>query len=233
MAAPVAEPKQAPSEEQVLAAMVVVMLSAQAPPATAGALVSLLSSLAVPSTAAVDAVGLWLPHFEHLPEATGPGSSWQRRTEVVRRCQYLVKAARRLMAGGTLDAERRYLAQHLAAVRARKEAVAQVDAQARRHGPVLGWYAIRDSRTDPICRALDGTNFEAAKPPAVGYPGSLHGGTCRCKAGAPYPSAISADEAFARFQQREADGDTQPFAVELSSPFERLRSVLSRSHPEK
>lgn len=233
MGTAVQEPQQQLSEEEVLALIVVVLLSGQATATTAGALVPPLRALGIPFQPAVDAISLALPHFEPEPEVTGPASRWRRRTEVVRRAQYLVKAAQRLMRGGTLEAERRYLEQHLAAVRARQQAVSFVDAEARRFGPVLGWYAIRDGRTTAECRAAHGANFSAASPPVVGFPGTLHGGTCRCRPGPPHRTSRTVDEAVASALRRAHDDDTQPFAVELSNPLRRLRSVLSPPHPER
>jgi hypothetical protein len=94
-----------------------------------------------------------------------------------------------------LERERTYFAQHLNAARARREAAVRVDQEAQRLGsPVLGWHAIRDSRTTPECAAADGHNFEASRPPKIGYPGTLHGGTCRCKPGRPFPGQPHVDE---------------------------------------
>lgn len=134
------------------------------------------------------AASLLPPERPLLGQSTGPAGRWVRRTSTARRAAYVLAAARRLAAReADLQAERRYLAQHLAAERARVESAAKVDADGTRYGPVLGWYAILDDRTDPICRALAGHNFLASAPPAQGWPGTLHGGTCRCSSGPAFP----------------------------------------------
>ncbi len=127
-------------------------------------------------------------------QGTGPASHWVRRTSPARQAAFVLASARRLAAQGRkpdLKAERRYMGQHLAAERARFEAAARVDRDSATLGPLLGWYAKQDEITDPICRALHGSNFRAALPPLVegwpAYPGTLHGGACRCVAGAPFP----------------------------------------------
>lgn len=87
------------------------------------------------------------------------------------------------------DRERQFLAQHLAAERTRQAAAQHVDRLADRFGPVLGWKARLDERTTPECRAAHGKNFRADRPPAIGWPGTLHGGTCRCVATGPFNDA--------------------------------------------
>lgn len=128
------------------------------------------------------------PQRPILGRAPGPASAWVRRTTAPRRAAYALAAARRLASREPdVDAERRYLAQHLAAERARDEAAAHADLLVVRYGPVLGWHARRDSITDATCAQLHGGNFRAARPPAAGLPGTLHGGACRCRAGPPFP----------------------------------------------
>lgn len=96
--------------------------------------------------------------------------------------------------------ERAYWAAHERARRARMTAALAVADAANLYGPVLGWYTHQDDRTTPECRAADGSNFRAELPPVVGWPGTLHGGSCRCEAGPPHPGGRSTDEAtgFAR-----------------------------------
>jgi hypothetical protein len=102
-----------------------------------------------------------------------------------------VNAVRRLVRDpSSIAAERRYLAQHLNAERIRKEAAAQVDEARGKYGDILGWKAQMDERTTPECASANGTNFHALVPPAIGYPGTLHGGTCRCRAVAPFRAAV-------------------------------------------
>jgi hypothetical protein len=91
--------------------------------------------------------------------------------------------------------ERRYFAQHLNAERARMDSARRVDALAGRLGTTrLGWRAVMDERTTEACRAANGRNFDVAKPPPIGYPGTLHGGTCRCVPAPPFPGQPLIDE---------------------------------------
>lgn len=94
-----------------------------------------------------------------------------------------------------LARERTYFGQHLNAERSRREAAARVDVTAKKLGvTTLGWRAVMDDRTTPECRQANGSNFEVARPPAIGYPGTLHGGTCRCRPTAPFRGQPLVDE---------------------------------------
>jgi hypothetical protein len=115
--------------------------------------------------------------------STGPAGEWTRRTTPARQAAYLLNAARRLAVDQPdMTAERRYLAQHLAAETARVQAAIEVDRLSSEFGRVLGWKAEQDELTTPGCRAAHGQNFEAAFPPfiegAPAYPGTPHGGAC-------------------------------------------------------
>jgi hypothetical protein len=50
---------------------------------------------------------------------------------------------------------------------------------------LVGWHAKLDGRTSPECRAADGANFPANRPPSIGWPGAVHP-SCRCRPGAPH-----------------------------------------------
>jgi len=124
--------------------------------------------------------------------STGPAGEWTRRTLPVRQASYLLAAARRLAVDEPdVEAERRFLAQHLTAETKRVQAAGEVDRMVTTHGRVLGWHAVRDEITTPGCRAAHGRNFLASAPPNIegrpAYPGTLHGGACRCRAVAPWP----------------------------------------------
>lgn len=56
----------------------------------------------------------------------------------------------------------------------------------RRYGRLLGWKATVDKRTSLACRLADGANYDAVTGP---WPGTLHGGTCRCRPAAPRANA--------------------------------------------
>lgn len=141
------------------------------------------------------AASLLPPQRPLLGRSAGPAGLWVRRTSPARRAAYALAAARRLAAREPdVDAERRFLAQHLAAERGRSEAATQVDGEFARYGPVLGWRAKqpRDALTSPGCAQAHGQNFHAMRPPIVegtpSLPGTVHP-ACRCTAGPPWPSA--------------------------------------------
>ena len=141
------------------------------------------------------------------PEAAGfhgPATATAARTNLVRRAQFVVAAARRLQGDITgaisrrepvvtallrgAQRERRYYGQHLQAMWNRASAAAQVDSEAMTHGDLLGWYTVLDSHTSPECRAADRHNFRASQMPLIGYPGAVHP-HCRCRPGPPVPGA--------------------------------------------
>lgn len=86
------------------------------------------------------------------------------------------------------DAERRHMAAHRAAQTNRLRAAAAADRAAARWGAVLGWVAVRDSRTTWDCLRLDGLSFRVDEPPGGHYPGAVHA-RCRCRTGPPNPGA--------------------------------------------
>lgn len=153
------------------------------------------------------------------PEPRTPAQAHVRTTEVPRHSRYLVAAARRFQMAQSqeegqaiMQRERRYLAQHLNALRYTREAAQRVDRAVARHGLVLGWWAHMDERTTAECRAANGANFSAANPPLIGYPGTLHGGTCRCHAGPAHKTSLTVDQATAALRANAV----LPFATELS-----------------
>lgn len=91
--------------------------------------------------------------------------------------------------GKAMRAERRYFDAHRLAGKRRMSAARLADAAAERYGPILGWHAMLDEDTTPECREAHGKNFDVRNPPAIGLPGTLHGGRCRCSAGAPFQGA--------------------------------------------
>lgn len=135
----------------------------------------------------------------------------QQRQETFYRAAYVVNAAARISRviaaasdsedGSSLEdalrtagrAERRYLDLHRIARSRRMEAAAEVAAASEDWGPLLGWHTTLDGHATPECRAADASNFRADEPPAIGYPGSLHGGRCRCFPGPPFATADTVD----------------------------------------
>ena len=192
--APTREPTP-PDDQHILIAIVVLLMAALTSAELVRRLSILLAPLGIPPLAVLTLValleregGLTFPAPTQTP---GPGQATvtMQRGLIGRRAMYILAAARRLAEGGTLDAERRIYAAHQAAERRRTEAARQIDETAAAHGPILGWWSHKDSRTTPACRAAHGTNFSALAPPAMGWPGTLHGGQCRCRAVAPWTQA--------------------------------------------
>lgn len=182
------------TEQATIAAVAVVLMAGLGAAQAAHYLKALLSPLGLPAWAVSAVVSLAYPALGATVPQAQPGTArgFVARTEWARRAAYLVNAVRRVSAGAidlerALERERTYLAQHLDAGRRRRDAAQRVDEAAAVHGPVLGWYAVRDRITTPICRAAHGRNFLAARPPTIGYPGFLHGGACRCQPGPPWP----------------------------------------------
>lgn len=166
-----------------------------------------LAGLVVTSQAVMLALLLVDRGTKHQPRMVGSTeiARAQRRMEAHYRAAYLLAAAQRITrsiaAGKTPRAavvgERPYWKAHERARRARMLASAAVARAAAEHGVLLGWHIVLDGHATPECKAADGTNFSALHPPLLGWPGTLHGGTCRCRAGAPFPYAQSTDDATA------------------------------------
>lgn len=190
-------PEPGEPDTATLGAIVIVLLSELRPDEASDRIEPLLARLGVSREATRAASDLLLPHIEPPSLARTPALRYTARTEVARQAAYLVNAARRLTVDPNVERERRFLAQHLEASRRRREAATRVDAAAVRFGPQLGWYAIRDSRTTSECRRAHGSNFPAHRPPVIGYPGSLHGGTCRCVPGPRHRGGRLVDEVVA------------------------------------
>lgn len=177
------------NDQAVLVAIILLLLVGLPLPEFTRRLSLLLAPLSVPPLAVVtllamlkDEGGLTVPAAESRPSAAAA----MKRGMISRRAMYMLAAARRLATGGTVAAERRLYRAHLAAERRRSQAAQAVDVAAAKHGPVLGWWAVRDGKTTPACFAAHGTNFSALHPPAMGWPGTIHAGQCRCKPVAPW-----------------------------------------------
>lgn len=190
--APAADQQQQPEGQgqAILAALTLLLLAQLSADALSRTIAGLLVPLGFPAAAVGQATALILelppPDVDVSPETAAHAMA---RTAAARRAMYLLEAVRRLASGGSLADEKRFFDLHRKAEKARREAAKQVDAAAAKFGPVLGWRAVMDSRTTPECKAAHGHNFRAAVPPAIGYPGTLHAGNCRCLPGAPFPGA--------------------------------------------
>jgi hypothetical protein len=185
-----------------LAALVVILMGNQPVRVSAPPIGALLGPLGISLASVTAALELLTPHLRHeLDTEPASAAGWVARTANPRRAAYLVNAARRIeqaVREGTsireaVAQERRYLVQHLAAERGRKDAAAQVDAMAAIHGTTLGWYSRLDDHVSAGCRGMHGRNFSVVTPPVVegrpSYPGAVHP-SCRCKAGAPHLARV-------------------------------------------
>lgn len=135
----------------------------------------------------------------------GPAQTAERRTQVAYRAAFIVNSAWRLQKAWTtggaegfahqLHLERRYFAQHLAALRHRAGAAHQVDTARQRWGPILGWRLGIANEHTPECVAANGHRFTVVPPPIIGLPGTVHA-RCACYAGPdPGPGAGWVDDA--------------------------------------
>lgn len=152
--------------------------------------------------AMVTALQLVMSMPQEVTGASGPASLAAIRENHLRRAQFAIASGRRMTTavlsarsrGGTarsaladaLPAERRFFGQHIEAAWNRARAASQVDSAYQTYGGLLGWYSLRDRSTSPECRAAHGGNFSVDRPPAIGWPGSVHL-HCRCYPGAPVP----------------------------------------------
>lgn len=162
---------------------------------TAAAIVDLLMSAGVSRPVARHMVA-WNAEFPSTPAIPlSPAVSKVAQQGPTYRAQYLWNAAKRVgkavvsptdSMGDQLEKERRYFTQHRTAQNIRRRAAIAVDGAANAHGDVLGWYAVLDEKTTPECRDANGKNFLLYSPPAIGFPGLLHAGNCRCTPGAPH-----------------------------------------------
>lgn len=146
---------------------------------------------------------------KHQPRPRGDGrlQRAQAKIEAYYRAAFVRNAAKRIAArtraglppADAVGPERRYWLLHEKARRARQVAadeVAKASAAVGRQAdgvPLLGWYAHPDDRVTPECRKAGGANFRADVQPMIGWPGTLHGGTCRCVPGPPFETADTVD----------------------------------------
>lgn len=183
------EPRQQPDDQHLLIAIIVLLLAGLSLKQLVERLTLTLAPAGIPATAVVGIVSLiGESKLRFVSLSADPGAlHTMERGVVSRRAMYLLAGSRRLATGGTAAAERALFGAHLAAERRRFEAARAVDAAAAKHGPVLGWWSERDERTTPACFAAHGSNFSALTPPAMGWPGTIHAGQCRCRSVAPWP----------------------------------------------
>jgi hypothetical protein len=188
-----------PSDQAVLATLTTLILSGLTAQELATYAGALLASLGISAVAVQQAISLLHPHLvidgaegilaAASSDQTRAAERWVLRTAAPRHGAYLLRAAGRLAGEGTVERERRFVSQHLAAERARRDAAKLVDGAAMKHGPMLTWVSVLDPATTYGCRAAHGGLFRYDRPPIIegspAYPGTPHGGSCRCSAGPP------------------------------------------------
>ena len=199
-------PQPAPSSDDDLAAAAAAALGAAV---TAVAVIALLKKTYV--KAGVDLLALQSAVqvvMSMPPEVTGiagPATAQVAYLNQIRRGQMVLSIGRRITAdvckarseGGSIgkallddvSRETRYFGQHHDAMWSRAKAAMAVDMAALEYGLLLGWYTHLDDRTTPECAAANGKNFRADVMPLIGYPGTVHGSSCRCRPGAPFTGA--------------------------------------------
>lgn len=191
-------PQQSPNDARLVATIVSLMAVGAPNKALASRVATLLRPVGVTGTAATLSVRLAMSAPIVSRQATRldtPAVKATVSTEHYFRATYTLEAARRIdasiksgtPAASALQEERRFFLLHRQAADRRMEMARKVDIARERFGDELGWYAKKDSRTTPECKAAHGKNFSALVMPRIGYPGTVHP-RCRCLAGPPHKS---------------------------------------------
>jgi len=205
--APPAQQTAGPSDEELVNASIVALGAALTVPAVTALLARLYLQAGIERIALQSAVQVVMSMPPEVTGIAGPATAQVALLNQVRRGQMVLAVGRRLnddlrrarsngesVGKALLDGvsrETRYFGQHRDAIWARAKAAMAVDMAALEHGLLLGWYTHLDDRTTPECRDADGKNFRADAMPLIGYPGTVHGGTCRCTPGAPFADAAT------------------------------------------
>lgn len=193
-------PPDAGADAAAVAAIATALVTATTAAAALGSVAFLLRPRKIDRRAMYGALDVVMGMPPEQTGVTGSATLNARRTNLIRRAQFALAAARRLtsdvfearargeairtaLAAG-MARERRYFGQHREAIWNREKAAAQVDMMALTWGDLLGWNTVRDRRTSPECLAAHGANFHASATPLIGYPGSVHP-HCRCYPGPP------------------------------------------------
>ena len=202
---PVQQPQQQPDDDDLAAAAIVALGAAATAAAVTALLTSLYARAGIERLALMSAVQVVMSMPPEVTGIAGPATAQVAYLNQVRRGQMVLAIGRRLnndirqarsegrsVGKALLDGvsrETRYFGQHRDAIWSRAKAAMAVDMAALEHGLLLGWYTHLDDRTTPDCAAANGKNFRADAMPLIGYPGTVHGSTCRCTPGAPFPGA--------------------------------------------
>ncbi len=201
------QPEQPPpsrSDQRLAAEITAVLATAVTAAAIVAALRSSLKAAGIAGSTLQAVAAMVLGRGHTAPEPLGPAGRYVASLNVMRSGAFFLAACRRVqrdvntarskgepvMAAlqDALRAEQRYFAQHAEASDRRVQAATAVDSAASVHGNLLGWNAVKDSRTTAECYAADHKNFRADRPPLIGYPGATHP-MCRCFPSAPFEGA--------------------------------------------
>lgn len=192
-------PQQSANDARLVATIVALMAVGAATQALASRVATLLRPVGVLGDAATLAVRLAMSAPVNSRQAARldtPAVKATRESEPYFRATYILEASRRISAdmklgvpsGEALQTERRFFDLHKQAADRRFAVARSIDVARERFGDTLGWYAKKDGRTTPECRAAHGKNFDATLMPRIGYPGTVHM-RCRCLAGPPHKNA--------------------------------------------
>lgn len=112
-----------------------------------------------------------------------------RRIELLYKGWYAARAAVRIATSDdvvqAINRERLYHRQQVQAAQHRSGIWQSMDSLSKIYGTILGWYSVLGPTTTPECREAHGNNFHVEVPPAIGYPGMVHG-ECKCTPGRPH-----------------------------------------------
>jgi len=180
--------QQKPTDEQAVKFIAAALLIGASAQATAKTLAPML---AVPASALSPVLLLALAKALTPPRAGAKNATRiSDEEEATFRAGYVWSAVNRILAGGSMENEQKFFNQHLDAGRNRHVRAQEVDKAAKRYGPLLGWHAKMDSITSEECREANGRNFNVARVPEIGFPGTVHR-HCRCKPGRPFNTSKS------------------------------------------
>lgn len=180
--------QEKPSDEQAVKFIAAALLIGASAQATAKTLAPML---AVPAATLSPLLLMALSKALTPPRAgTKTATRLSDEEEATFRAGWVWSAVNRMLAGGNLKDEQKYFNQHMEAGRNRHARASEVDKAAKRYGATLGWHAKMDSITSEECREANGRNFNVARVPEIGFPGTVHP-KCRCKPGRPFNTSKS------------------------------------------
>lgn len=201
------QPDQA--TEQEIAAILAVLAIGGTVDAVASALAGILLIPVKVAGAFLTGIGAEALKSFTRPAGEGSARALAKKANLRYRAAFIINALRRIAAAPdwkiALKRELGFWKAHTKASARRMTVARRIDASRKLYGDMLGWYATMDSRTSNECRAADHRNFEAIKPPVIGYPGSVHP-HCRCMPGPPFPGAKMVDDSLTVRRADSASG---------------------------